>query len=164
MSQIKLIYELLSGLQQALLEMRLLLIKEREDIVNLNLRGLGERQTRIEKLFGRINGMNEQISTQIAALCDKNGVTGEKTLSALIAILPKTDREMFVRLQAGIHKISAEIGNALKVNQGILKDSLALTNQSMTLFTGMLKNSNTYGQAGRFVETVDRSRIINREI
>jgi hypothetical protein len=163
-SQIKLIYEELRNLHQELHDMKFLLIKEREDIVSFNLKGLGERQTRIEELFERIRSMSEKIAAEIADACEKNGAPGETMLSSLISKLSQSDGDKLALLRAEIHKTSAEVDNALKVNRGILEDSVALTSQSMDFFTGMLKNSSTYGQAGRFVETVDRSRIINREI
>lgn len=164
MPQIRKTYEHLCELEDALLEMKVLLLKEREDIVNLNLSGLAERKKAIERLFGRIGDLHKRTSALIAFACEGAGITKEKTLSSLISVVPKPDREQFVRLQQTIHRISSEIDNALKVNSGVLEDSLALANQSLTTFAGMLKNSSTYGQAGRYVESVDRSRIINREI
>jgi hypothetical protein len=164
MPQIKKTYEHLCELEDALLDMKVLLIKEREDIVNLNLPGLAERKMAIEGLFERIRDLHKQTSAQISAACEGAGIMKEQVLSSLISVVPKPDREQFVRLQQAIHRISSEIDNALKVNSGVLEDSLALANQSLTTFAGMLKNSSTYGQAGRYVESVDRSRIINREI
>lgn len=164
MPRIRKTYEYLSELEDALLDMKILLLKEREDIVNLNLVGLAERRNVIEQLFGRISELNGRTSALIASVCQEAGMTNEKSLSALITLVPKPDREQFIRLQKTIQRISSEIDNALKVNSGVLEDSLALTNQSLATFTGLLKNSSTYGQAGRYVESVDRSRIVNREI
>jgi len=46
------------------------------------------------------------------------------------------------------------------------KNGFAFTNYSLQMFTGILKakTSTTYGQQGRFVETVDQPRIICKEI
>jgi hypothetical protein len=73
---------------------------------------------------------------------------------------------MFEKLRQSIHVVSAKIENELAVNRALLEDSLAFTSQSLQMFVGMLKNcnSNTYGQAGRFIETSDRPRIICKEI
>ncbi|MDD5286064.1 MAG: flagellar export chaperone FlgN [Desulfuromonadaceae bacterium] len=164
MPQIRKAYEYLSELGEALLDMRILLLKEREDIVNLNLSGLSERRNSIEKLSGHIRELNGRTSALISIVCQEAGITDEMTLSALITLVPKPDREQFVLLQKTILRVSTDVDNAIRVNSGILEDSLAFSNQSMTTFAGLLKNSSTYGQAGRYVETVDRSRIINREI
>lgn len=164
MPQIRKTYEYLGELENALLDMKLLLFKEREDIVNLNHARLAERRNAIEQLFARIRELNMRTSALISTVCHQNGITEENSLSALIAVLPKPDREQFVQLQKTILRTSAEVDNALKVNSGVLEDSLALINQSMATFAGLLKSSSTYGQAGRYVESVDRSMIINREI
>jgi hypothetical protein len=164
MSKMKEIFEYLSELGDALRDMKILLFKERDDIVNLNLMGLDERRKTIDQLFGRIGKLNGQTSLQIATACQASGNTKETCLSALIKVMPTTDRNRFVQLQQTIQRVSHEIDNAIIVNRGILEDSLAFADQTLASFAGMLKSSNTYGQAGCYVESVDRSRIINREI
>jgi hypothetical protein len=56
--------------------------------------------------------------------------------------------------------------NNLLINQALMKDSLAFTNYSLQTFTGILKasSSGTYGQQGRFIDTIDQPRIICKEI
>jgi FlgN protein len=164
MSKMSEIFGCLSELGDALRDMKILLFKERDDIVNLNLMGLAERRETIDQLFGRIGKLNGQTSLRIATACQASGSTKETCLSALIEVMPTTDRNRFVLLQQTIQRVSSEIDNAIIVNRGILEDSLAFADQTLTSFAGMLKSSNTYGQAGRYVESVDRSRIINREI
>lgn len=164
MPQIRKTYEYLSDLEDALCDMKMLLFKEREDIVNLNISGLSERRKSIEKLSGHIRELNGRTSALISTVCRTSGMAEGNSLSSLITVLPKPDREQFVQRQKTILRISSEVDNALKVNSGVLEDSLALTSQSMATFAGLLKNSSTYGQAGRYVESMDRSRIINREI
>lgn len=164
MPQIKQVYEQLSKLNETLCELNKMVLQEREDIVGLNLSGLDAHRSEMEDIFIRVRTLSEQAGILIRTACDLSGISGEKGLMALITVVPKPDRESFARLQKSIQTVSAEVENALAVNRALLEDSLAFTNQSMAIFTGMLKNSSTYGQAGRFVESMDRSRIINREI
>jgi len=164
MPQIKQVYDHLNELKGLLEEHKGLVLQERADITELNIAGLAARRPVMEAIFVRVRVLSEQTGTQIKTACDLSGIRGESGLSPLIAVVPKPDRELFVRLQQSIQTVAAEIENALAVNRALLEDSLAFTDQSLFLFTSMLKNSSTYGQAGRYLESVDRSMLINREI
>jgi hypothetical protein len=164
MPQIKQVYDRLSELEGLLEEHKELVLLERADIIGLNLAGLAARRSVMEDISSRIRVISEQTGTQIKTACDQSGIRGDIGLSPLIAVVPKPDRELFVRLQKSIQTVAAEIENALAVNRALLEDSLAFTDQSLFTFTSMLKSSNTYGQAGRYLESVDRSMLINREI
>ncbi len=164
MPQIKQVYDRLSELKGLLEEHKRLVLQERADITGLNIAGLTANRAVMDDIFVRIRALSEQAGTQIKTACDQSGTRGEIGLTPLIAVVPKPDRELFVRLQQSIQKVAVEIENALAVNRALLEDSLAFTDQSLFLFTSMLKNSSTYGQAGRYLESVDRSMLINREI
>jgi hypothetical protein len=164
MPQIKQVYDRLSELKGLLEEHKKLVLQERADITGLNLAGLASNRAVMENIFVRIRLLGEQTGTQIKNACDLSGTRGEIGLTPLIAVVPKPDRELFVRLQKSIQTVAAEIENALAVNRALLEDSLAFTDQSLFMFTSMLKHSSTYGQAGRYLESVDRSMLINREI
>jgi hypothetical protein len=166
MPHIKKVYDSLVEIGADLNSLRELSLKERRDITDINLAGLSEHRAEIDSLLAHIADLNAQISLQIVAACDANGLTGEKTLSQLITVVPKPDRDMYARLQKTVRSDSAVVKNELAVNQALLKDSLAFTNYSLQTFTGLLKvnNSSTYGNQGRFVDTIDQPRIICKEI
>jgi hypothetical protein len=166
MPHIKKVYDSLVEIGADLNSLRELSLKERRDITDINLAGLSEHRAEIDSLLAHIADLNAQISLQIGAACDANGLTGEKTLSQLITVVPKPDRDMYARLQKTVRSDSAVVKNELAVNQALLKDSLAFTNYSLQTFTGLLKvnNSSTYGNQGRFVDTIDQPRIICKEI
>lgn len=166
MPHIRRVYDSLHEIDAALGELRVLALQERQDIVGLNLTGLTERGVGIEKLLARIDDLNTQVSAQIHSACDASGLTGEKTLSQLITVVPKPDRDMCARLQKKVRDGSVAAENELAVNRALLKDSLAFANYSLQMFTGILKanSSSTYGQQGRFVDTIDQPRIICKEI
>ena len=166
MPHIRQVYDSLHEIDAALGELHSVALRERQDIIGLNLAGLDECRAEIERLLARIDDLNTQIVVQIGTACDTFGLTGEKSLSQLIPLVPKPDRDMYARLQKSVRAGSVVVGNELVVNQALLKDSLAFTNYSLQMFTGILKakTSTTYGQQGRFVETVDQPRIICKEI
>jgi hypothetical protein len=154
----------LTRLQELLCELRRMVLQEREDITDLNLARLQERRAAIESLFGTVRAVSDETKSRIEAMCAAAGLQGAGTLTQLAATLPAPDREQLLRLQQGIRTAAAEVEHAVSVNRAILQDSLAFINQSLLMFTNMLKNSSTYGQAGRYVESVDGARIINKEI
>lgn len=160
------VYDSLNEINAALGEMHALALQERKDIVELNLAGLNERGGAIEKLLARTGDLNTQIAAQIGSACEALGLAGEKTLSRLITVLPKPDGDKYARLQKTVRTDSRAIENELAINRALLKDSLAFTSYSLQTFTGILKASSgsTYGQKGRFVDTIDQPRIICKEI
>lgn len=166
MPNIRQVYDRLHDIDAALEELREQVLLERQDIVSLNLPGLAERQAEIERRYAHISELNMQAAAQIGAACEAAGLTGEKTLSRLITVVPKPDRDMYVRLQKSVRVSAAAVENEVAVNRALLKDSLAFTTYSLQMFTGILKanTSNIYGQQGRFVETADQPRIICKEI
>jgi hypothetical protein len=166
MPQIRQVYDSLKKIDAALGTLRELALLERQDIIGINLDGLKEHGGEIEKLLSHIGDLNAQVSVQIAAACDALGLTGEKSLSQLITVVPKPDRDMYARLQKTVRADSASVKNELAINKALLLDSLAFTNYSLQTFTGILKanSSSTYGKQGRFVDTIDQPRIICKEI
>ncbi|HXE94907.1 MAG TPA: flagellar export chaperone FlgN [Dongiaceae bacterium] len=166
MPHIRQVYDSLHEIDAALGELQTVALRERQDIIGLNLAGISECRVEIDKLLAQIGDLNTRIVAQIGSACDAFGLTGEKSLSQLIPVVPKPDRDMYARLQKSVRTGSVAAGNELAVNQALLKDSLAFTNYSLQMFTGILKakTSTTYGQQGRFVETIDQPRIICKEI
>ncbi|MFA7402679.1 MAG: flagellar export chaperone FlgN [Pelobacteraceae bacterium] len=166
MPNIRQVYDTLLEIEAVLGELQKIALQERQDIIGLNLTGLSEHQVVIEKLLSRIGDLNTQIVAQIVMACDAFNLVGEKTLTRLITVVPKPDRDMYARLQQSVRGASVAAGNELVINQALLKDSIEFTAYSLQVFTGILKasRSNTYGQQGRFVETVDQPQIICKEI
>lgn len=166
MPHIRQVYDSLHKIDDALVALLELALKERHDIVSLDLTGLSERRGEIEKLLEHIGNLNSQVSAQIGVACDSLALVGEKTLSQLITVVPKPDRDMYAHLQKSVRAGSKNVENELAINQALLKDSLAFTNYSLQTFTGLLKSnsSSTYGKQGRFVDTIDQPRIICKEI
>ena len=166
MAHIRQVYDTLHEIDAALVQLRVLVLQERQDIVGLNLAALAERRVAIETLLVRIGDLNTRVTGQIKTACDDSGLTGERTLSQLIKAVPKPDRDMYAHLQKTVRAGSAAAENELVVNKALLKDSLAFTAYSLQMFTGILKtnSSSTYGYQGRFVESTDQPRIICKEI
>jgi hypothetical protein len=160
------VYDSLHEINAVLGELRTLALQERQDIIELNLAGLDGRRVAIEKLLERMNDLNTQVLTQIGSACNALGLVGEKTLSLLITALPKPDRDSHSALQKSVRSNSVVVKNDLLINRALMKDSLAFTDYSLQTFTGILKasSSSTYGQQGRFVDTIDQPRIICKEI
>ena len=152
MPHIRQVYDSLHKIDAALGALLELALQERQDIVGLNLTGLSEHQGEIEKLLSHIGDLNSQVSAQIVMACDALALVGEKTLSQLITVVPKPDRDMYAHLQKSVRGASVTSRNELAINQALLKDSLAFTNYSLQTFTGLLKanSSSTYGQTGAF--------------
>lgn len=167
MPNIRQVYDSLHEIDTALNELQSLALQERQDIVALNLKGLEEQRTKIEKLLVHTGDLSKRIAVQIGSACDASGLAGEKSLSRLITVVPKPDRDMYARLQKSVRSGSKSVENELAVNQALLKDSLAFATYSLQTFTGLLKANTgaaTYGQQGRFVESIDQPRIICKEI
>ena len=166
MPHIRAVYDSLHEIESALNELREATLLERQDIVGLNLTGLTEHCDAMEKIYSRISDLNTRVAAQILAACAIVGATGESTLSQLIAVVPKPDRDMYVRLQKTVRSTSAAVENELAINRALLKDSVAFTTYSLQMFTGIMKSSSnsTYGQQGRFIETIDQPQIICKEI
>lgn len=166
MPHIKAVYNRLQELREALTVFKQLVAQEREDIVGLNLAGLQGRSQEIDSFFARLQELNRQTASEIAAACRVGGVSGEAGLSALLPVIPKSDREQFVTLQNTVRALGEELENSLAVNRALLKDSLQFADSSLQLLTSALKRTGTsvYGQQGRYVETVDQPRIICKEI
>lgn len=166
MPHIRQVYDSLREIDALLAPLQTLVMQERQDIVAINLAGLSERQIAIEKLFTQVKELNEKIALQIVSACDAAALSGERTLSQLITVVPKPDRDMYIRLQKSVRTDAVAVENDLAINKALLRDSLAFTNYSLQTFTGILKATSaaTYGQQGRFVETIDQPRIICKEI
>lgn len=166
MPHIRQVYDTLHEIDAALEKLRVLALQERQDIIGINLTGLAAGRVDIENLLSQLGDLNARVSEQIGAACDAFGLTGEASLSQLITVVPKPDRDMYARLQKTVRSNSAAVKNELAVNQGLLQDSLAFTANSLQTFTGILKanSSNTYGKQGRFIETIDQPRIICEDI
>lgn len=156
----------LGALLEAFGELKRLVLQERADVIALNLEGLNSRRPDVEAFFGRVRDISARASQLIIAACEAEGVSGDKGLSQLIDSTPKPDRDQLVKLQRSIKQESEAVENALNVNRALLQDSLAFTNQTLHMFTTILKSStsNTYGQQGRFMETAGQPRIICKEI
>jgi hypothetical protein len=166
MPHLRQVYDSLLKIDAALVALRESVMQERQDIVGINLVGLGEHREEIDKQLARIGELNAEVAPQIAAACDAFGIAGEKTLTQLITVVPKPDRDMYVRLQKTVQVDSAAVKNELAINKALLQDSVAFTNYSLQTFTDLLKtsSSSTYGKQGRFVDTIDQPRIICKEI
>ena len=164
--EIKQVCESLGFLLDGFLELKRMVLKEREEVIALNLEGLNTQRPELEAFFVHVRDISERASELIIAACGVMGVTGDKGLTQLIAVTPKPERDQLTRLQTSIHEESAAVENALKVNRALLQDSLAFTTQTLHMFTSILKSSssNTYGQQGRFMETAGLPRIICKEI
>jgi hypothetical protein len=167
MPHIRQVYDSLQKIDAALAALRELTLQERQDIVGINLTGLSQHREEIDRQLAHIGDLNAQVSVQIAAACDACGLVGEKSLSQLITVVPKPDRDMYARLQKTVRADSASIKNELAINKALLQDSLAFTNYSLQTFTSILKansGNSTYGKQGRFVDAIDQPRIICKEI
>jgi hypothetical protein len=165
-SGIKQVCECLGELLDAFEELKRKVLLEREDIISLNLEGLNTRRPEMETFFVHVRKISDQASQLITAACELRGVTGGKGLTPLIDITPKPERDQLMKLQKSIQAESLVVENALNVNRTLLQDSLAFTNQTLHMFTSILKNSSSsiYGQQGRFMETAGQPRIICKEI
>ena len=163
---IKQVCECLGDLLDAFQELKRKVLQEREDIISLNLEGLNIRRPEMETFFAHVREISDQTSQQISAACELRGVAGSKGLTPLIEVTPKPERDQLVKLQKSIQAESLAVENALNVNRTLLQDSLAFTNQTLHMFTSILKNSSSsvYGQQGRFMETAGQPRIICKEI
>ena len=143
MAHIRQVYDTLHEIDAALVQLRVLSLQERQDIISLDLAALAERRGEIETLLVRIGGLNARVTGQITTACDASGLTGERTLSQLIKVVPKPDRDMYAHLQSTVRSGSAAAENELVVNKALLKDSLAFTAYSLQMFTGILKTNSS---------------------
>ncbi len=166
MPLIRKVYDGLLELERELAGLKRLVLQEREDMVSLDLNGMGIRRVTLDEAFARLGLLNARIAAEIEDACRTSGVTGTSTLTALLAVIPKPDREQFVRIQAELQRLGASVENELAVNRALLKDSLNFTDQSLSMFTAALKTTgtSTYGSQGRFVDSVEQPRIICKEI
>ncbi|NVN89759.1 MAG: flagellar export chaperone FlgN [Desulfuromonadales bacterium] len=165
-TQIKQVCECLGVLLDAFGKLKRMVLQEREDVISLNLEGLNIRRSELETFFAHVQNVSDRASQLIIAACDERGIAGKKWLSALVEVAPKPDRDQLLKLQKSIKEESRAVENALNVNRALLQDSLAFTNQTLHMFTSILKSSSssTYGQQGRFMESAGQPRIICKEI
>lgn len=160
------LYEMLTEMAEVLDGARSAVLKERQDIINLNMSGLDEYRSVIEKITAHTNELNANIVALIVKECAVLNSSGEKTLSSLISQMPPTESERFGQLQKKVRAAAAAFEHDLAVNQALLQDSLMFTTNSLNLLTGMLKTGNnaTYGKQGRYEEAQGQPRIICKEI
>lgn len=160
------LYNGLLKLESELTALQSLTLQEREDIAQLNILSLEKHQMEIERLLSQFNEFNGMIAASIASLCQKSGLTPPYTLTALLAIIPTPDRDLFGRLQRTLKQLSVSVENNLIINKALIRDSLDFTTKSLNLFTTTLKTTgtSTYGNHGRFVECVGQPHIICKEI
>jgi hypothetical protein len=166
MTETKQVCECLSDLLAAFGELKRMVLQEREDVISINLEKLNSRGAELEAFFANVRDISDRASQQIVVACKAQGACGENSLSQLIEATPKPDRDQLLKLQRSIQEESAAVENTLNVNRALIQDSLAFTNQTLHMFTTILKNSSstTYGQQGRFMETSSQPRIICKEI
>jgi len=164
--QLHQVCENLGLLLDAFVELKRMVLKERDDVIALNLENINALRPELEAFFEQVRNISERTSHLIIAACDARGVAGDKGLTQLIAVTPKPECDQLKKLQKSVNEESAAVENALKVNRALLQDSLAFTNQTLQMFTTILRNSSssTYGQQGRFMETTGQPRIICKEI
>ncbi len=164
--QIRQVVDCLGELLDAFRALKRMVLQEREDVIAVNLDGLNDRRPQLETFFSHVREVSDRASQLIIAACAAGGLAGDRGLSQLAEITPQPERDHLVKLQISIKEESAAVENALNVNRALLQDSLTFTNQTLHMFTSILKNStsNTYGQQGRFMETAGQPRIICKEI
>jgi hypothetical protein len=159
--------ELLSALAEKgvlLKQLRTLLQLEQSCLVSLDLEALEQNQQEILEAMERMATLCEKCKGMIGALGAEIGLTGSTTLSPVIARLPQAEQGALRDAQAAIMADSKALDGALKLNRGLLEDSLKVVDRSATFFNRLFNPGDTYGMAGSLVSRRGGSRFVCKEV
>lgn len=161
------ITELISKLAEKgtlLQEMRGLLQREQTCLASLDLVSLEENQQAIACTMDRMAQLTDACKAMIAAVGSELGLSGNVTLSPIIARMAQPEQGALREVQTRITADSLALGGALALNRTLLEDSLRMVERSVNFFNRLFSPGDTYGLAGSIVSRRGSSRFVCKEI
>jgi len=156
--------DVLTAKEDSLRLLRSILEEEQRCIVELRADELNKMTCRKEEVAETVRELNERLRETLTRSFRELNLAGEINLSPVIEKLNGLEKDKLLSLQDRLVSVAHNIENLLSVNGGLLESSLRLVNGSMNFFKQVLSKSDTYGNAGRMMETPAATRIICREI
>lgn len=163
----KSVVELIAVLREKraiLKELKDLLQVEQECLVDLDLAALEQNQQEISGAMDRMAQLSRSCRAMISALGTEVGLSGNTTLSPIIARLAQPEQGALREAQADVMADSRALDGALSLNRSLLDDSLKMVDRSATFFNRLFNPGDTYGMAGSLVARPGGSRFVCKEV
>lgn len=118
-------------------------------IIEADTKRLDEATHKAEEGFIRLNSFNKSFRTVLARNGEELGLSGEAQLTAIISASAPEVRSRLQELQKRCINIAVSISDLLTLNEALLRGSLEIVGNSLSLFAKFLGGEDTYGAAGR---------------
>ncbi len=156
----------------------IVLLCEKERIMEEMVQSLSEEQNRIMEMnpaaVEASNRSKEEVTTRLTratVLCRElmavvgaeRGVSGG-TLTPLIAVASDSERLDLLPLQQRLLLLGGNLLRQQELNRKMILRSLGLVRQSLSLFGGLFRFSDTYGAQGRLSTGTTGLSFLSREI
>jgi hypothetical protein len=144
--------------------MQFFLEEEERCITEHKPKQLEENTRKTEELMIRLNTVNDRLRVLLFRVGDELGLHGAGTLSSLF---PGVSPEIRIQLRTSQERCftaAAAIKHHLKINEGLIKQSLSVIDRSMSLFIRVLGGYETYGANGCILKAKAARGVLRQEI
>lgn len=145
-------------------EMTQVLEEERDCIIGRDLAGLKKNTRCKEELTPRLAMLQEKCAASLRHVAAEQGITGECTLSSLLAVASASGQEQLRHLQQRLLCLARLAERQHNVNRRLLQRSLGGIQACMAQFARVLGGSNTYGESGALTSGIALGSIVRQEI
>ena len=163
----KSVAELIAALAEkgsVLRELKALCQREQSCLTALDLASMDENEEEMAAAMDRLARLSERCRQLIGALGSELGLSGNQTLSPVIARLPQPEQLALREAQATVNADARALNGLLTMNRGLLEESLKFVQQSVNFFNRLFNPGDTYGMGGSLVSRRGGSRFVCKEV
>lgn len=155
----------LSSKRTSMEELLALLQDEQKNIIDIDLHGLATLDGRKRELLTAMDRNNAECRLLFKSAALELKLDKAETLSPIIEQAGPQVRETLKGLQARILELGQAMNRLLDFNRELLEGSLAHVRESIAFFNSVMqRQSSTYGDAGRMLDSGKKVRLVCREI
>ncbi len=161
----------ITGLMAALKEkrnaldcMRDILEEENKHIIGLDYEKLRITTSGKQQVIERIAKLNKECVAAIKGAHEELGTPSNGGFTAIINRLREPERNMVRSLQSAIFASARNNERLIGLNKDLLESSLDLIERSLGFFKRFMTSGNTYGEAGRMLQTSSGPRLVRKEM
>lgn len=144
-------------------EMLAILEEEQRCIVALDVANLEASGEKKEEVIARMRELNDRCRRVVERAGAECGVSGEVSLTPIIARLDTPAGERLADLQGRLLSIYGSMDQLLATNRGLIEGSIQNMENSLAFFQRFLRFADTYGNGGHMVEGAVEGSIVYRE-
>ncbi len=122
-------------------------------IMEADTEGLDEETLKAQEGFDRLNSLNKKLMSILARSGEELGLPAKAQLTAIISSLEPDAKTRLHELQKRCFSIAGSIDLLLAMNDALLRNSLEIVGNSLSLFATFLRGEETYGAAGRMTNS-----------